>query len=261
MHEKLSSKAIATMVRKDKEKCKQSSKGLGHIVKQIESVYARPLLYVGKQVEGEDGAKKMEDYTEPKEVDPQVRKDWKKIYDGNAKGEHAEHAEAFMNKYGKYMYRQSEEKCSDITPAQVAEAFRDMGKIAAGIDSWEPAELSWFSDQACKCTARLYNMIEKGAKWPEGAEKARAAFLEQDSNKHGQVMNYRILLMLSALCRKWAAIRLSAMQPWINKWAMGEMYAGAGHQGAEYAWYKVALHIENMRLQETEYCGGTAAIM
>ena len=65
----------------------------------------------------------------------------------------------------------------------------------------------------------------------------------------------------AALYRKWAAIRLATLQPWINKWAMGEMYAGAGHQGAEDAWYAVAMQMEQMKLKQEEYCGGTADIL
>ena len=50
------------------------------------------------------------------------------------------------------------------------------------MDSWEPAELAWFSAEACGHVADLYNLIEDGADWPEGAQKARAAFLGKDEN-------------------------------------------------------------------------------
>ncbi len=39
------------------------------------------------------------------------------------------------------------------------------------------------------------------------------------------------------------------------------MYAGAGKQGAEDAWYQTMLDLEFLQLDGTPYCGGTADIM
>ena len=117
------------------------------------------------------------------------------------------------------------------------------------------------SREACRYVALLYNLIEESAPWPQGTQKARAAFLEKDARRQGEVMNYRILLMLSALYRKWASIRLNTMQSWVNRWSDPDMYAGAGNLGACDAWYDVAVELENMKLQGQQYCGGTADIM
>ena len=55
IHGKLKEKAIATMQKKDKEKNEEGSKGLGRIVRKLKSGYARPLLYVSRKVQREDG--------------------------------------------------------------------------------------------------------------------------------------------------------------------------------------------------------------
>ena len=87
------------MKRKDKEKNDEGSKGLGRIVRKLKNGYARPLLYIGKKVQKQDGTSEMRYYTNPREVDAQVRKEWKVIYDGNAKRDYEEHAQRFREKY------------------------------------------------------------------------------------------------------------------------------------------------------------------
>ena len=61
---------------------------------------------------------------------------------------------------------------------------------------------------------------------------------------------------------------------WHSRWGAGSrqppragcLLANAGghttgHQGAEDAWYRVAVEVEEMRLKGVKYCGGTADIM
>ena len=73
-------------------------------------------------------------------------------------------------------------------------------------------------------------------------------------------MSYRVLLSMPVLYRKWASMRIKTLEPWINKWARPEMYSGAGSQGAEDAWYQTLIDIELLRLEDNNYCGGTADI-
>ena len=108
-HDQLTDQALAEMKRKDKERCEDGSKGLGRTIRKIKTGFARPLLYVGKKEEQEGGGTRMRYYTKPKEVDAQVRKEWKSIYDGNMGSDHEAHVESFMQKYGEYIYRQEEE--------------------------------------------------------------------------------------------------------------------------------------------------------
>jgi hypothetical protein len=66
---------------------------------------------------------------------------------------------------------------------------------------------------------------------------------------------------MSALNRKWGSMRLYSLEEWIHQWEMPEMYAGAGKQGAEDAWYQTMIDLELLQLDGTAYCGGTADIM
>ena len=49
-------------------------------------------------------------------------------------------------------------------------------------------------------------------------------------------MEYRILLVLSRLYRRWASMRLRDMQEWIRKWQHPAMYAVVLGGGVELAW-------------------------
>ena len=121
--------------------------------------------------------------------------------------------------------------------------------------------MAFFSDSACEWTAVLYRLIEAGAEWPDGTQCAKAAFLEKDGAILGEVMSFRVLLIMATLYRKWASMRLKTLDGWINEWELPEIYAGAGKQGAEDAWYQTMIDLEYLRLDNTAYCGGTADIM
>ena len=54
-------------------------------------------------------------------------------------------------------------------------------------------------------------------------------------------MDYRILLILPRLYRRWASLRLRDLGTWVQGWATPEMYAGVQGGGAELAWWHVGL--------------------
>ena len=84
------------------------------------------------------------------------------------------------------------------------------------------------------CLAALLNSIEGGAPWPKAILRARAAFLEKEEGAR-RPLDFRVLTILNAIYRRWRAIRLKHLMPWIEEWALGEIYAGAVPQGATYA--------------------------
>ena len=55
-------------------------------------------------------------------------------------------------------------------------------------------------------------------------------------------------------------IRLKHVMPWIEGWALGEIYAGAVPQGATDATYMIGLWMEKMRMKAVAYCGGAVDI-
>ena len=112
------------------------------------------------------------------------------------------------------------------------------------MDEWAPADLALLSDSAYGWIARLLNVIENGGAWPRGMCLARAAFMVKDPKKVEQPLSYRILLILSAIYRRWATLRLRHMSEWISTWALPEMYAGVHGRGAADAWYATAAEME-----------------
>ena len=80
--------------------------------------------------------------------------------------------------------------------------------------------------------------------WPQGTEQAKAAFLPKEGCEQGHLMAYRLLLIMAALYRKWAAITLTKLGGWTELWAKRITSADVGAQGAEDARYLAALDLE-----------------
>ena len=114
--------------------------------------------------------------------------------------------------------------------------------------------------ETCIWVAVLYNLIEDWCSWPKSTRHARIAYLEKEGSKPGEVMSYRPLTVTTPVCRRWATMRLRAMEQWIVTWVLPEMFAGVAQQGAVDAWYQVAMDIEEKMLDGTRFCGGAADI-
>ena len=114
--------------------------------------------------------------TDPMRIDQLVRDEWSKVYDGNQE-DNVALADTFMKEYGDCIDQGDECQVPDIDGDDVWYAFTHAKASAAGLDSWEPAEIKLFSRSACHYVARLYNMIERGCAWPVSATVAKAAFL------------------------------------------------------------------------------------
>jgi len=69
-------------------------------------------------------------------------------------------------------------------------------------------------------------LVEKGALWPSPTKWGKALFLSKTDEPSTDPMEYRILLILSRLYRRWASLRLRDLHGWIQQWQMPEMYAG-----------------------------------
>ena len=74
-------------------------------------------------------------------------------------------------------------------------------------------------------------------------------------------MAYRVLLILPAIYRKWAATRLHDLYPWVQTWANSHMFAGIPGLGAADGWFATAIHLEHLTTSHTAYMGGAVDIM
>ena len=93
---------------------------------------------------------------------------------------------------------------------------------------------------------------------PKGIAVAKAAFLAKDPGKLEDPLSYRVLLILPALYRRWASIRLRAMDRWVDTWAEPEMFAGIRGRGAADGWYETGIDMEEA-LAEGKHIVGAAA--
>ena len=102
-----------------------------------------------------------------------------------------------------------------------SQAARDVAKAARPAKSLvvkaalvegegDPIAAVWQRACAIHRSDRARPGAQHAPTWPQGTEAAKAAFLEKDGAVPGQVMSYRILLIMAALYRKWATIRLAS---------------------------------------------------
>ena len=168
--------------------------------------------------------------------------------------------EHFFNKYAKYILKAAPFEVPDLDGERVYQAFSKIAKSAGAMDGWSLEELALLSRGVCCHIAEILNLVENGAPWPQSAPHARAVFLQKDGTMVGQVTSYRILTITSPLYRAWASMRLDDMHMWVRSWALPEMYAGVPEKGAVDAWREVLTKAENMKLDNTNYCGGVADI-
>ena len=76
----------------------------------------------------------------------------------------------------------------------------------------------------------------------------------------GLVMSYRPITITAAIYRAWASTRLRQMEPWVRSWALPEMHVGIPERGAVDAWIEVLGTMEELKLDDMHFCGGTADI-
>ena len=120
--------------------------------------------------------------------------------------------------------------------------------------------MAMLSEEACGTLAEMLNMVEEKNKWPQVMQQARAALLAKDPDDPLNPLAQRILLMLPTTYRLWTKIRLKHLTPWMEAWALPQMYAGVPGKSAADAAYKTATTIEWCRLAQQQYVGGSADI-
>ena len=228
-HDGLNEKVRQLQAKERSAKLEHPKSGLRNMCRAVGGPTAAPLLVVkvDSQCSEATGRPIGSLTTWPAQIDGIVRRAWRHIYEGNVQDKQAA-AASFCAKHKQELYEALEHRLQPIIEADVQRHFRHGRKTVAGMDSWEPAELALLSDRLCHAVSLMYNDIEAGSEWPKGTERAKAAFLEKEGAVVGEVMSYRVLLIMSALYRKWATIRLDMLQPWVQQWAMPEMFSGTG---------------------------------
>lgn len=131
---------------------------------------------------------------------------------------------------------------------------------SGGMDGWAPRDRSLLPIKAFELLASLLNIIERGAPWPDGTTHGRAAYLAKGDIPSLDVVDYRVLQTLPILYRRWAALRLRDVAPWVEEWRIDELFAGMPGVGAEDAWWTTSLLIGHSRLHGNTITGGAVDI-
>ena len=71
---------------------------------------------------------------------------------------------------------------------------------------------------------------------------------------------YRVLVMFSSAYRLWKKTRLRHFESWVANWAIEELYAGVGGQGAEDDSYATVVLTEDIHLKGQHLTGGSVDI-
>ena len=137
--------------------------------------------------------------------------------------------------------------------------MEDAKETSAGLDQWTLADLRMLSPKAYESVAKMLNEIEGGKEWPRQMHTARAAFLPKDETNSQDPLEYRVLLMLPAVHRKWAKTRLRHLASWVQEWQLDEMFAEVEGKGAADAAYIMTLRIELCKFLGEDFAGAAVA--
>ena len=185
---------------------------------------------------------------QPDLVDVAKRDKWGKIYHGNTP-DHMAQVQNFLRHYGQYVYVQAEAaQVPTFTADIILDDCASAPDTSAGWDQWEAKDWRWLDRNAAQRLADLLNGIEDGLPWPEPMELGKAHLLSKEEEANLDPLQYRILLVMQRLYRRWATLRLRHLDKWVEQWRLPEMFAGVKEGGADIAWMSTALDAEQAAL-------------
>ena len=235
---------------KRRENFSCNKKGHKAIRKALGDKATKPLQCLIRDKVGPDGQPIGTYTTNPNEIDGITQRAWNKIYDGNC-SDNGGIVRSFLGKYHKDIFKRSEYQLHSVNWESLKATCIHAKHTVAGMDGFTPSDLTLLSDDAFWWLAELLELVEGGQPWPEQLTHARAAFLAKDPDRPEDPLAYRVLLVLPALYRRWASMRLADLEPWIQEWQLDEMFAGVPGVGAEDAWWCTSLQLESLWIQGT----------
>ena len=79
----------------------------------------------------------------------------------------------------------------------------------------------------------MLQTIEDSQPRPSAGMQAKAAYLSKDPGKTDDPLEYRVLLRLATIYRRWATARSDDLRPWIRTWETDRINAGTEGAGAD----------------------------
>jgi len=104
-------------------------------------------------------------------------------------------------------------------------------------------------------------MARRAHHGPSGLTTAQAVHRLKLGTNPCDSLNYRLLLIMSTLYRKWGAMSLRHLHSWTRSWRLQEIFAGVPGAGTEDAWMSLTIQFRAMPLQGLPFCGGAADIL
>ena len=227
--------------------------------KFLSNTFTAPILFLKRVVVGPAGQIIGTLATEHNELDEIVKTAWGSIYFGTKK-DFNNLVPEFLKKYAKLFIRQAEFNIKPVDPDLFMKSCQEASNSAPGMDGWEPRDFKLLNITAFYWLASLLNCIEAGAPWPQDLANGRLAFLAKDPTQAEDPLEYRPLLVLPHLYRRWAAYRLQTLEPWVLSWSNDYMFAGVPGQGADDAWWCTSVQMEHWHLRHVHFSGSSADI-
>ena len=219
---------------------------------------APPLVYARRTEQGPEGQLLGTYATKPSEVDLIIRKAWAGIYEGNVpNARHEQLIERFTSKYSKYLFRAPPAELAPITGTDLQEYCCKVPHTAGGHrDGWQAEEFAGFSTIAFQRLAEVMNKIEESGSWPSQPPHGRTAFLAKDIHNQEDPLNFRVLLILPLIYRRWAGLRQMQLHWWVQQWATPGMFSGLPGVGADSACWLTSLKYELASITCEPFLGG-----
>lgn len=190
----------------------------------------RPMAVAERDCTGPQGQLKGTIRLEPNEVDRIVQRAYGHTYDGNTK-DRDKLAQDYMDEYSAYIYRDKPWRVEPLTGQDLREGAERARDTATGPDEWYPADFKMLSDLSFLWLAELLNLVEQGSGWPKQMTQARAVYMPKDADKERDPLAYRVVLILPAVYRLWARVRLAHITPRVDGWDLDCIYAGTSVMG------------------------------
>ena len=230
-----------------KRKLADNKTGHKAIKAALDTKPVKPLTALTRDIQGPQGQPKGSTTCDPQEVDAIARRAWGAVYEGNVHN-HNTTIHNFCRNYANYIFTANQFDVQPLDGPTFKLACHTAKHSVAGLDHFTPQDLTYLSDDTYAWIATMLNLIEQGAPWPRDLLRGKAAYLSKDSEKTEDPLAYRVLLILPAVYRRWAAARLHTLKPWIRTWQLDNMYAGVEGVGADDAWWETSLTIEYNRV-------------
>ena len=180
-------------------------------------------------------------YTDPWQIDSELRKAWMPYFCRADRGAACE--DAFIREAGGWLPRLPEINLPPLTGQMLYDAVAGKYASAGSLDGWNWRELKalpvcWFDGLAA-----ILRLTEETGSWPEGLLDAYMVMIPK-AEGNATPLGQRPLSVLPVFYRLWATVRLGHLQELCDSWLPPSVFsAGKGRSSVE-AWYSTSIDIE-----------------